>query len=179
MGGLSNRWKAWICLAMASAFLMGCETTNSGYTEVTGKVRPALTEWDVDLYQDPPGQLTWIPDMEIPVTFEQVAKLESSATAMNQNRATIDEKTTNIVSDLKKRAAKLGANGVIIREVRVSEEVIERQSSGYENVRFPDGSIRQVEAPVYTTYERVYKVTLLADSVYLDWDTVWIGEPNS
>ena len=157
----------------------GCETTNSGTTQVTGKTRSALTEWDVDIYQNPAGLLSWIPDMDIPVRFEEIAKLESSGTTASNSPSAIDDKTAQIVTDLKKRGARMGANGIVLREVNVAEDVIERQSSGYENVRFPDGSIRQVEAPVRISYQRVYKVTIKADSVFLDWNTVWTGEPTT
>ncbi len=168
-----------IFLGLGMLVHTGCETTNSGTTQVTGKTRAALTEWDVDIYQNPAGLLSWIPDMEIPVKFEEIAKLESSGTTMSSNPSAIDDQTTQIVTDLKKRAARMGANGIVIREVNVAEDVVERQSSGYENVRFPDGSIRQVEAPVRISYQRVYKVTIKADSVFLDWNTVWTGEPTS
>jgi len=157
----------------------GCETTNSGTTQVTGTTRPALTEWEVDIYQDPAGLLAWIPDMEIPVQFEEVAKLESSDTTISNNPNAIDEKTVQIVTDLKKRAAQMGSNGIIVREVNVAEDVVERRSSGYETVRFPDGSYGQIEAPVRVSYQRVYKITIKADSVFLDWNTVWTGEPAS
>ncbi len=172
-------WAVWLCAVSGLVFLSGCETTTSGTTQVTGKVRAAVTEWDVDLYQDPAGQLSWIPDMEIPVKYEEVAKLESSATVSNNNPMAIEEKSTQIVSDLKKKAARLGANGVIVREVQLTEEVVERHSDGYQTVRYPDGSYGQVEVPVQTYYERVYKVKILADSVFLDWNTVWTGEPTS
>ncbi len=166
-------------IAVGCFAFSGCETTNSGTTQVTGKTRSALTEWDVDIYQNPAGLLSWVPDMDIPVKFEEIAKLESSGTTVSGNPSAIDDQTTKIVTDLKKRAARMGANGIVIREVSVVEDVVERQSSGYENVRFPDGSIRQVEAPVRISYQRVYRVSIKADSVFLDWNTVWTGEPTS
>lgn len=174
----SDRWVVGVCVSVFSFLLLGCETTNSGLTEVTGTLREPLTEWDVDIYQNPPGLLGWVLDMEIPTKYEQVAKMESSATAGTSNPAAIDQKTTQIVTDLKKRAAKMGANAIVIRDVRVEEEIVEHQSSGYERVRYPDGSIREVEAPVRVSYSRVYKVTIVADSVFLDWNTVWTGNPT-
>ncbi len=175
-------WKRLIlCIFSGAVFLalLGCETTHSGSTQVTGQTRPALTEWDVDIYQDPPGLLAWIPDMEIPVNFEEVAKLESSGTTASNSPTAIDDKTAQIVTDLKKRAAQLGANGIVIREVAVAEDIVEHRSSGYETVRFPDGSYGEVEAPIRISYQRVFKVTIKADSVFLDWNTVWTGEPTS
>ena len=70
----------------------------------------------------------------------------------------------------------MGANGIVFREVNVAEDVAERQLSGYENVHFPDGSIRQVKATVKISYQRIYKGMIKADSVFLDWNTVWTGE---
>ncbi len=173
----SNRWIVWGCVSIFPLFFLGCETTNSGTTEVTGTMREPLTEWDVEIYQNPHGLLSWVPDMEIQVKFEQVAKMESSGTSSSSKPSAIEEKTYQIVADLKKRAARMGSNAIVIREVRVNEDVVEHRSSGYERVRFPDGSIREVEAPVRVSYSRVYKVTIAADSVFLDWNTVWTGEP--
>ncbi|HCR31629.1 MAG TPA: hypothetical protein DIV79_16620 [Opitutae bacterium] len=169
----SRRWIT--TLIIVSIFLWalsGCESTSTGVVEVTGDVRSALTEWDVEVYQDPKGLLPWVPDMEIPVRYDVIAKLESNR-ASGFNPGAVDNKTTQIVTDLKKQAAKMGANAIIVREVKIFEDVVERQTSGYENVRFPDGSIRQVEVPPRTYYERVLKVNIAADSVYLDWENVW------
>lgn len=167
-----------IFLAVGILVHTGCETTNSGTTRVTGKTRAALTEWDVDIYQNPAGLLSWVPDMDIPVKFEEVAKLESSGTTASNSPSAIDDKTMQIVTDLKKSAAKMGANGIVIREVNIVEDVVEHRSSGYERVRYPDGSYGEIEAPVRISYQRVYKVTIKADSVFLDWNTVWTGEPT-
>ena len=170
--GFRNRVVSWILVSIYLWILSGCESTSTGVVEVTGDVRPALTEWDVEVYQDPKGLLPWVPDMDIPVRYEVIAKLESNGTSGFTTGA-VDNVTTQIVTDLKKQAAKLGANAVVIREVKIFEDVVERQTSGYENVRFPDGSIRQVEVPPQTYYERVMKVNVAADSVYLDWENVW------
>lgn len=176
---MMKRFTWGVFLAVCPLLFSGCETTNSGSTQVTGKTRSALTEWDVDIYQDPAGLLPWVPDMNIPVKFEEVAKLESSGTAGTNSPTAIDDKTSQIVTDLKKRAAKMGANAIVIREVSVVEDVVEHRSSGYERVRYPDGSYGEIEAPVRISYQRVYKVTIKADSVFLDWNTVWTGEPTT
>ncbi len=168
-----------LCVSLIPFVFSGCETTNYGTTEVTGQMRAPLTEWDVDIYQDPPGLLSWVLDMDIPTKYEKIASMESSGTSQSSNPRSIDEKTNQIVTDLKKRAAKMGANGIIIRGVNVAEDVVEHRSSGYETVRFPDGSYGEVEAPVRISYQRVYKVTIAADSVFLDWDQVWTGEPTA
>ncbi|MEC7906924.1 MAG: hypothetical protein VYC82_06835 [Verrucomicrobiota bacterium] len=170
--GFRNRVVMWIHVSTFLWILSGCESTSTGVVEVTGDVRPALTEWDVEVYQDPMGLLPWVPDMDIPARYEVIAKLESNGTS-GFTPGAVDNKTTQIVTDLKKQAAKLGANAIVIREVKIFEDVVERQTSGYENVRFPDGSIRQVEVPPQTYYERVMKVNVAADSVYLDWENVW------
>jgi|GEM_PF-850364 hypothetical protein len=167
-----SRINFWAIVSIFLWILSGCESTSTGVVEVTGDVRPALTEWDVEVYQDPKGLLPWVPDMEIPVRYEVIAKLESSGTS-GFTLGAADNKTAQIVTDLKKEAAKLGANAIIIREVKTFEDIVERQTSGYENVRFPDGSIRQVEVPPQVYYERVMKVDVAADSVYLDWENVW------
>ena len=59
----SRRWIT--TLIIVSIFLWalsGCESTSTGVVEVTGDVRSALTEWDVEVYQDPKGLLPWVPD---------------------------------------------------------------------------------------------------------------------
>ena len=175
---MKNRLIISVCVSLLSFAFVGCETTSSGVSEVTGKMRTPLTEWDVDVYQQPAGLLTWVLDMDIPTSYEQVARMESSATTQNSNPAAFDQKTNQIVTVLKKRAAKMGANAIVLKEVNMTEEIVEHQSSGYERVRYPDGSIREVEAPIRTSYSRVYKVTIIADSVFLDWDNVWTGEAN-
>lgn len=175
---MMNRLIISVCVSLFSFAFVGCETTSSGVTEVTGKMRTPLTEWDVDVYQQPAGLLTWVLDMDIPTRYEQVARLEASATTQSSNPAAFDQKTNQIVTDLKKRAAKMGANAIVLKEVNMTEEIVEHQSSGYERVRYPDGSIREVEAPIRTSYSRIYKVTIIADSVFLDWDNVWTGEAN-
>jgi len=165
-----------IFATVGSAILFsGCETTESGTTEITGQRRKAVSEWDVDIYQDPVGLLPWVADMDIPAKYEQIAKLEAADTVGFNNRTAVDDKTTQMVFDLKKRAARLGANAIVVREVNIAEDVVERQSSGYETVRYPDGSIGQIDVPVVSSYERVFKITIVADSVFLDWNTVWTG----
>ena len=176
---MKNRLLVCLCLSFVMALVFsGCETTSSGATDVTGQMRTPLTEWDVDVYQNTPGLLDWVLDMEIPTSFEQVATLESSATTQSSSQAALDQKTTQIVTDLKKRAARMGANAIVLKAVNMTEEIVEHQSSGYERVRYPDGTIREVEAPIRISYSRVYKVTISADSVFLDWDNVWTGEAN-
>ena len=171
----SKRSVATLAIVFTILFLnSGCESSSTGVVEMTGDARAPLTEWDVEVYQDPKGLLPWVPDMEIPVRYDEIAKLESNGTT-SFTAGAVDNKTTQIVTDLKKQAARMGANAIIIREVKVFEDVVQRQTSGYENVRFPDGSIRQVEVPVQTYYDRVLRVTIAADSVFLDWDTVWTG----
>lgn len=173
--------KAIIC-AIVSMFLIavsGCETTTSSSTQVTGKVRPAVSDWEVDVYQDPKGLLPWVLDMEIPTKFEQVATMESEGSASSSNPSAVEDATFRIVDDLKKKAGRLGANGIIIRKVDVTEDIQEVRTGGnYESVRYPDGTYRDVYVPERVSYRRVYKVLIAADSVFLDWDQVWTGEPT-
>ena len=155
-----------------SFLFQGCETTDYGMTEVTGQLRKPVDESYVDIYQDPPGLVSWIPDMNIPATYEQIAKMELSENSSSSRTTAIEDATYNLVYSLKKRAAKMGANAIVVREVKVTEEVVEEKSSPYRTVRYPDGSLGQVEVPVTVSYRRVYKVTVSADSVFLDWDNV-------
>ena len=158
--------------------LSGCETTSSSTTQVTGKVRAAVSDWEVDVYQNPAGLLPWVLDMEIPTRFEQVAAMESEGNASSSNPSAVEDATYRIVDDLKKKAARLGANGIIIRKVDVTEDIQEVRTGGnYQTVRYPDGSYREVYVPERVSYRRVYKVKIAADSVFLDWDNVWTGEP--
>jgi len=163
----------------AIAALGGCETTSTSTTQVTGKVRPAVSDWEVDVYQDPAGLLPWVLDMEIPTRYEQVAAMESEGNASSSNPSAVEDATYRIVDDLKKKAARLGANGIVIRKVDVTEDIQEVRTGGnYETVRYPDGSYREVYVPERVSYRRVYKVRIAADSVFLDWDNVWTGEPT-
>ena len=126
--GFGNRLVSCILVSTFLWILSGCESTSTGVVEVMGDVRPALTEWDVEVYQDPKGLLPWVPDMDIPVRYEVIAKLESNGTS-GFTQGAVENKTTQIVTDLKKQAAKLGANAIVIREVKIFEDVVARQTS--------------------------------------------------
>ncbi len=164
------KWPTWVFVLVIYFLVQGCTTTDSGTTQVTGQLRNPVDPSSVDIYQNPAGLIDWIPDMEIPTAFEQIATMELSDTASNNQRQAIDNITYNLVYSLQRRAAKMGANGIVIREVKVSEDVVEEQSSPYRTVRYPDGSIGEVEVPVTVSYRRVLKVTVVADSVFLDWN---------
>ena len=38
-----------------------------------GKALSALTEWDFDICNNQVGLLSWIPDMDNPVSFDEIA----------------------------------------------------------------------------------------------------------
>ena len=173
--GMKSRNLGWLGILFVfvlSFLFQGCETTDSGMTEVTGQLRTPVDESYVDIYQDPPGLVSWIPDMDIPTTYEQIAKMELSENSSSSRTTAIEDAVYNLVYSLKKRAARMGANAIVVRDVKVTEEVVEEKSSPYRTVRYPDGSLGQVEVPVTVSYRRVYKVTVSADSVFLDWDNV-------
>ena len=76
--------------------LFGCAT---GSAIITGQVRPALNPTEVKIYLNPPSQ------------YETIGIIEASSdveffTQAAQNR---------VIENLKKQAAKIGANGILLR----------------------------------------------------------------
>jgi hypothetical protein len=84
-------------IAIASATLLGCTTTGS--VTVTGKKRPAISPNEVTLYTEPPAQ------------FETIGLIEVQGSMALQNAQNAQNRAIN---ELKKRAAKVGANGVLL-----------------------------------------------------------------
>ena len=75
--------------------LLGCAT---GSSIVTGKVRPAISPSEVKIYLDPPSQ------------FETIGIVEASSEVEFSSQAAQDR----AINELKKQAAKIGANGVLL-----------------------------------------------------------------
>ena len=75
--------------------LLGCAT---GSFIVTGKVRPAISPSEVKIYLDPPSQ------------FETIGIVEASSEVEFSSQAAQDR----AINELKKQAAKIGANGVLL-----------------------------------------------------------------
>jgi len=75
--------------------LMGCAT---GSTVITGDVRQAIVPGDVKIYLDPPSK------------YETIGLVEASSDVEISRQKAQDR----VISELKMRAAKIGANGVIL-----------------------------------------------------------------
>ena len=77
------------------AVLIGCAT---GSTIVTGKVRAAIDPAEVNIYVDPPSQ------------YETIGMVEASSEVEFSRQKAQDR----VMDELKSRAAKIGANGVLL-----------------------------------------------------------------
>jgi hypothetical protein len=93
-GGRMKIFKFAVSLAYL-LILFGCAT---GSSIVTGKVRPAINPSDVKLYLEAPSQ------------YETIGIVEASSEVEFSSQAAQDR----AVEELKKQAAKIGANGVLI-----------------------------------------------------------------
>ena len=78
------------------AFLCGCVTYGSSI--VTGEVRPEISPSEVKIYLDPPSH------------YETIGIVETSREIGFSRQKAQD----NVIEDLKKLAAKMGANGVLL-----------------------------------------------------------------
>jgi hypothetical protein len=87
-------------LAAAVTLLTACETSSH---VLTGTVRPPISPDQVKIYTQPPPQ------------FEEVARLNSSSGSSFAFGA--QSKTDTVIERLKKEAAKLGANGVLLQGI--------------------------------------------------------------
>lgn len=76
--------------------LFGCAT---GSSIVTGKVRPAINPSDVKLY------------LESPIKYETIGIVEASSEVEFSSQAAQDR----AIQELKVQAARIGANGVLIK----------------------------------------------------------------
>jgi hypothetical protein len=95
--GKPMKVKSIIAALVIGGILLGCASS----AVVVGTVRPAISPAQVKLYLNPPKK------------FEEVALLESSSKA---SWAVSDQGKMNVVIQrLKEEAAKIGANGVLLR----------------------------------------------------------------
>ena len=81
--------------------LIGCAT---GSTIITGEVRPEIDPAEVKIYLEPPSQ------------FETIGLIEASSDVEFSRQSAQDR----VISELKKRAAKIGANGVLLLDTGVT-----------------------------------------------------------
>jgi hypothetical protein len=86
------------CVVLAVGVAMLCACAASVSTIVTGKERPAISPGAVKVYSSPPQK------------FEDVAIVSGTA----RGGGTAQGQTNNVLDGLKKAAAKLGANGILI-----------------------------------------------------------------
>ena len=90
-----------LIIAVTVAFvLVSCSSTSH---VIVGKTRPPILPGDVKVYMKPPAR------------YEEVALLESSS--KNSWSITDQGKTDKAIQRMKEEAAKLGANGVLLRGV--------------------------------------------------------------
>jgi len=87
---------------LRSAFLLALPLLAACATSamVTGRVRPPIDPAQVRIYQTPP-----------PGGFEQIAQLETQSGAFTYGE---QNKLNSVLANLRKQAAKLGANGVLL-----------------------------------------------------------------
>ena len=85
-----------LLLLLPLALLAACASS----AMVTGRVRPPIDPAQVRIYQAPP-----------PGGFEEIARLETQSGALIYGE---QNKMNSVLSHLRKEAAKLGANGVLL-----------------------------------------------------------------
>src|SRR6266478_3793652 len=83
------------------AVLSGCA---SSQVAVVGRVRPAISPDQVQIYLQPPGS-----------KYDEIANL--SASSRGSFSMTMASKMDNVIERLKNEAAKLGANGILLHGV--------------------------------------------------------------
>ena len=88
-------------LCVAAALAAGCAASSH---VVTGAARPPISPEDVKIYTQPPAQ------------FEEIGALEASS--RGGFRFTEQGKMDKVIERLKVEAAKLGANGVLLRSTQ-------------------------------------------------------------
>ena len=99
-----------ITAVLISVFLFGCA---SGTVLVTGVEREPIDEAQVKIY------------LEAPETYEVVGMIEASS----ESGTTKKKKQNRAEKKLKKLAAEIGANGIIIRSVK-EKEIVEPVHGG-------------------------------------------------
>jgi hypothetical protein len=87
--------------ALMIAALAGCATAR---VAIVGRPRPAISPQRVQIYLEPP-----------PSKYEQIANL--SASSRGSFAITAEGKMDKVIERLKREAAKLGANGILLHGV--------------------------------------------------------------
>jgi len=86
-----------IIISIFFSFLLGCATAQGTYI-LTGEARPAINIDEVKIYLETPSQ------------YEIIGLVEASCEVDTTKQKTQDM----VINELKKQAAKIGANGVIL-----------------------------------------------------------------
>jgi hypothetical protein len=89
-----------IALVLTTVVLTGCQTSHV----LVGRVRPPISPDQVQIYLHPPAG-----------KYEEIALLDTSS--KNSFSFTAQGKTDAVIERLKKEAAKLGANGILLSGV--------------------------------------------------------------
>lgn len=108
-------------LLFTLVFLTACTSSQI----VVGKTRPPIRPEDVKVYLTPPAH------------FEEIALLDADSTG--SFRVTAQGKVDGVIDRLKKSAAKLGANGIILRATGEKGAVIVSNMYGSSNGNFYTG----------------------------------------
>lgn len=120
--------------------LAGCAETSQ---IVVGNPRAAIAESQVKIYVDPPGN------------YQKIAILDSAATNGFDNQ----HNTDLIMADLKKKAAALGANGILILNTDADTRSTSGWGTGFNNRGttgwgFFGGHSRQAKVKAMAIYVR-------------------------
>lgn len=94
-----------LIVLIISFVLLGCA---SGNVQLTGLAREPINEDQVIIYK------------EAPDNYEIIGTVEASS----ETGTTMDKKQNHAIKEILKEAAKVGANGVIIKSVESKENVV-------------------------------------------------------
>jgi hypothetical protein len=105
---VEHKWNARLCAkapalagVLVSAAVIGCAST---HTALVGQPRPPISPESVQIFLEPPK-----------VRYEQIANL--TASSRGSFAVTTHAKIDKVIERLKKEAARLGANGVLLHGV--------------------------------------------------------------
>jgi hypothetical protein len=90
-----------LAIVLVSATVIGCAAT---HTALVGQPRPPISPESVQIFLEPPK-----------VRYEQIANL--TASSRGSFAVTTEAKIDKVIERLKKEAARLGANGVLLHGV--------------------------------------------------------------
>jgi hypothetical protein len=100
-----------VAAALSLTALSGCVSSHV----IVGKVRPAISPDDVQVYLHPPAK------------YEEVAVLDTSS--KHSFTITAQGKTDKVIYRLKKQAASMGANGVLLQGI--GDQAVGSVGSGF------------------------------------------------